>query len=269
MTKEQLINELTVALKSNGFESARFEAKEIVQSVLKDTAWNYEVTPEQVKAVEEMLQRRFNNEPLQYILGEWEFYGLPFKVGSGVLIPRQDTEVLVETVLPLIQNGKSRVFDLCAGSGCIGITLAKLTDANVTLFEKSEQALSYLKENVRLNNVAATVLQYDVLGKPYSGKADIIVSNPPYIKTKEVETLQAEVKHEPRMALDGGEDGLIFYRRIATDWYSSLEDGGYLVFEIGYDQGDAVTQIMQNAGYREVRCKKDLGGNDRVVIGQR
>ncbi len=269
MNKEQLIIHATEVLKTNGFESARFEATEIVNSSLGRCFWDAEVTQQQLETVVGMLNRRLKNEPLQYILGEWEFYGLPFKVGSGVLIPRQDTETLVETALPLIKPDCNKVFDLCAGSGCIGITLAKLGKADVTLFEKSDKALKYLKQNIDLNGVTARVLQYDVLGEPFDGVADMIVSNPPYIKTEVVETLDPEVKCEPMMALDGGEDGLIFYRHIAHEWKSALKDGGYLIFEIGFDQGDEVCDILKNAGYTEVACIKDLGKNDRVVIGRK
>ena len=268
MTKEQLINHLFEQLKSNGFESARFEANEIVRSVCTSGLSDVEMTSEQVELARSRLELRLKHEPLQYILGEWEFYGLPFKVGSGVLIPRQDTETLVETVLPLIEKGKTRVFDLCAGSGCIGITLAKLGGAKVTFFEKSCEAIGYLEQNLRLNNVDATVLQYDVLGQPYNGKADIIVSNPPYIKTVVLNSLDTEVKYEPSMALDGGEDGLDFYRHISTAWKPSLETGGYLAFEIGFDQGDAVQEIMRSAGFSDVTFKKDICGHDRVVTGR-
>ena len=268
MTKEQLVVRLADALKQNGFESYKFEAKELVDSVCKGAMSFSEVSPEQVELAEQKLEKRLKNEPLQYILGEWEFYGLPFKVGRGVLIPRQDTEALVETALPLVKAGHKKVLDLCAGSGCIGITLAKLGGADVTLLEKSDDAIKYLKENIVLNNVVAKFMQYDVLTVPSEVSADMIVSNPPYIRSKIVETLSEDVKKEPKMALDGGEDGLIFYRHIANVWKLVLKDGGYLIFEIGYDQETEVTEIMQNAGYNDVKCIKDLGGNPRVIIGR-
>ena len=269
MTKEQLIAELTARLKNNGFESARFEATQIANSVCGSYMLSQNVEPELVALAESKAELRLKHEPLQYILGEWEFFGLPFRVGPGVLIPRQDTETLVETALPLINKSRNRVFDLCAGSGCIGIALAKLSGAKVTFFEKSDDALPYLEENIRLNSIEAEVLHYDVLGVPPNTKVDMIVSNPPYIKTKVVEGLDTEVKCEPLMALDGGEDGLKFYRHIAFSWKPCIELGGYLIFEIGYDQGEAVVEIMKNAGYRDVQCKKDLCGEDRVVIGRK
>lgn len=269
MTKEQLIAELTARLKNSAFESARFEATQIVNSVCGSYMLSQNVEPELVALAESKAELRLKHEPLQYILGEWEFFGLPFRVGPGVLIPRQDTETLVETALPLINKSRNRVFDLCAGSGCIGIALAKLSGARVTFFEKSDDALPYLEENIRLNGIEAEVLHYDVLGAPPNTKVDMIVSNPPYIKTAVVEGLETEVKCEPLMALDGGEDGLRFYRHIATAWKPCIKLGGYLIFEIGFDQGEEVTEIMKNAGYRDVQCKKDLCGEDRVVIGRK
>jgi release factor glutamine methyltransferase len=269
MTKEQLVNRVAETLKQNGFESYKFEAKEIVDLVCNGVLSFSEVTTEQVLCAEQKLGLRLKNEPLQYILGEWEFYGLPFKVGRGVLIPRQDTETLVETALPLVKAGHKRVLDLCAGSGCIGITLAKLGGAEVTLVEKSDEALQYLKQNVELNKVNVTVKQYDVLTEPFKETVDMMVSNPPYIRSDVVEGLSEDVKKEPKMALDGGEDGLKFYRHIASEWKSVLKNGGYLIFEIGFDQETEVVGIMQKAGYQEVACIKDLGGNPRVVVGQK
>ena len=268
MTVEELILKTSAELLACGIESARFEAKQLVSAVTNGKFSFEAVTTEEIRHLDQMLDRRKAHEPLQYILGEWEFYGFPFKVGSGVLIPRQDTETLIEAALPLIKKG-DKVFDLCAGSGCIGITLAKLKGADVTLFEKSREALEYIKQNITLNAVNVSVSEYDVLGKPFDGKADVIVSNPPYIKTAVVNELSAEVKHEPKMALDGGSDGLIFYRHIASVWKESLNGGGWLIFEIGFDQGDEVSEILENAGYKEVRCIKDLGQNDRVVIGRK
>ncbi len=269
MTYEQLIESLTLRLKNDGFESARFEATQIAKAVCGECTSDTLIETKTVSDVGYLLSRRIHHEPLQYVLGEWEFYGLPFKVGRGVLIPRQDTETLVETALPLVKMGHKTVLDLCAGSGCIGITLAKLGDAEVTLVEKSREAMKYLKQNVELNRVSATVVEYDVLGTPPKGAVDMIVSNPPYIRSKVVGTLSPEVKCEPRMALDGGEDGLVFYRAIANNWKSVLKDGGYLLFEIGYDQRDEVVEIMKNAGYSDVTCIKDLCQNPRVVMGRK
>jgi release factor glutamine methyltransferase len=220
-------------------------------------------------AMDFAVNRALNGEPLAYILGEWEFYGLPFYVGKGVLIPRPDTETVVETAINLLKGKQNpTVFDLCAGSGCIGITLAHYTDANVKLFEKSVDALLYIFKNIKLNGVEAEVYECDVLGEPpLKDTADLIISNPPYIRSNVLETLEPEVKREPIMALDGGEDGLIFYRHIAKVWKKSLNKGGWLVFEIGFDQAEDVTKIMQDEGFSDVQVIKDLGKNNRVVLG--
>lgn len=266
MTKQELIEKIAKILGEAGFESARFEATQIVESLLGDGG---SVTDEIEHKAEELVNRRLEREPLQYILGEWEFYGLPFYVGKGVLIPRSDTETAVETAIKLL-DGKQNptVFDLCAGSGCIGITLAHYTDANVRLFEKSPEALQYIFKNIKLNGVEPQVYECDVLGEPpLTDTADLIISNPPYIKTEVIETLEPEVKCEPKLALDGGEDGLIFYRHIARVWKKSLKPSGWLVFEIGFDQAESVTKIMQDEGYCDITVIKDLGKNNRVVLG--
>ena len=169
LTVEELVLKLTAELLEFGIESARFEAKELVASACVKKFSFENVDDNELKALNEMVCRRKQNEPLQYILGEWEFYGLPFKVGSGVLIPRQDTETLVETASPLIKSDDT-VFDLCAGSGCIGITLSKLSGANVYLFEKSRDALKYIKENGYTTVVMADVIQYVQDGKPLPPK---------------------------------------------------------------------------------------------------
>ncbi len=267
MTKSDLIKSIAKKLSVAGIESARFEATQIVEFLLDDGC---SVTAEIEQKAECLADRRLHREPLQYILGEWEFYGLPFCVGEGVLIPRPDTETAVETAIKLLKaKQKPTVFDLCAGSGCIGITLAHYTDSNVTLFEKSPEALEFIFKNIKLNGVEAQVYECDVLGEPpLSKKADLIISNPPYIRSDVIETLEPEVKCEPRLALDGGEDGLLFYRHIAKVWKKSLNEGGWLVFEIGFDQAESVTKIMQDEGFCEIEVVKDLSGNNRVVFGK-
>ncbi len=266
MTKQELIEKIAKTLNEKGFESARFEATQIVEFSLGNSD---SVTAETERQAEELVNRRLDREPLQYILGEWEFYGLPFRVGKGVLIPRPDTETVVETAIKLLKGKQNpTVFDLCAGSGCIGITLAKHTDAKVSLFEKSPEALLYIFENLKSNGVKSEVYECDVLGEPpLNDTADLIISNPPYIKSEVIETLEPEVKCEPKMALDGGEDGLIFYRHIAKVWKKSLKSGGWLVFEIGFDQAEDVSKIMQDEGFSDVKVIKDLGYNNRVVLG--
>ncbi|MBE6799300.1 MAG: peptide chain release factor N(5)-glutamine methyltransferase [Ruminococcaceae bacterium] len=258
MSDRAVERKIAEVLHNNGFPSAGFEARQMVLSAKTETE------------AMQFLERRLRHEPLQYILGEWEFYGLPFSVGPGVLIPRPDTEVVVETAIKLL-NGQSnmRVLDICSGSGCIGIALGVHCNAEVTLLEKSPDALRFLRDNLKCNHIDATVLECDVLedGLSVAGQ-DLIISNPPYIKTSVLPSLEREVKCEPKMALDGGEDGLVFYRRITELARSSLKSGGYLVFEIGFDQRDEVMAIFRRNGFEDITCVKDYGGNDRVVFGK-
>ena len=237
-------------LKEGGVADYRFEARQIM------------TLPKEKR--EQAVRRRLSGEPLQYILGEWEFYGLPFTVGEGVLIPRPDTETLIDAVLPLI-NKDSAVLDLCSGSGAIAITLKKLKNCTVTALEKSPDALKYLIKNAALNNTDIDIIEGDIFAFTPPQSYDLIVSNPPYIKTADIKLLQKEVQKEPAMALDGGEDGLVFYRKLAQ-FAPYLKEGGAMAVEIGYDMAKPVTAIFANA---KLNCKtvKDLTGNDRVIIG--
>lgn len=215
----------------------------------------------------EMVQ---NGTPLQYILGEWDFYGLTLTVNKDVLIPRSDTEVLVDKALELIKAG-DRVLDLCTGSGCISAALLNNADCFVTAVELSDKAIKVAEQNLkRLTNGNFEIKKADVLDNPdgtFTEKYDIIVSNPPYIKTKVIDTLDKNVRNEPVMALDGGEDGLRFYRAIAQGWKSLLKSGGSLLVEIGFDQADEVAQILKNNGFCDVKTIKDTCGLHRVIIG--
>ena len=258
MTTSQLKRFFLENLQKAGIESADFEAEQLARYT----------DPEKR---EETLRRRLNGEPLQYILGEWEFFGITLSVGDGVLIPRADTETVVERAIKLLKGTeKPLVYDLCAGSGCIGIAVAKFTGASLKFFEKSPKALKYLKANVESTGTNGEITVCDVLEEPDEGlpEADLIISNPPYIKSDVIPSLQREVQFEPKMALDGGEDGLIFYRTIAKKWKKKIKKGGYLVFEIGFDQAKEVTEILQNEGYSEVKAERDLTGNHRVVYGK-
>lgn len=258
MTTAELKSFFKEGLKKAGIESADFEAEQLAQYT----------DPERR---EQTLRRRLSGEPLQYILGEWDFYGITLKVGEGVLIPRPDTETVAERAIKLLKgNEKPLVYDLCAGSGCIGIALAKFGGAKVKFFEKSEKALKYLKVNVESTNTNGEIIVCDVLEEPNEDliEADLIISNPPYIKSGVMPSLQREVQFEPKMALDGGEDGLIFYRTIANKWKKKIKKGGYLVFEIGFDQMAEVTEILKMQGYSDVTAEKDLCGNYRVVYGK-
>ena len=218
-----------------------------------------------------LLGRRLSGEPLQYILGEWEFYGYKFKVGKGVLIPRDDTEVLLRTALDYLKDKpKAKVLDLCSGSGALAVVIAKETDAEVYALEKSAEALPYLCENITLNKANIEVIAGDVLNcaDEFTDRSfDLIISNPPYVISDEIDTLQTEISYEPRMALDGGEDGLRFYRAIVKDYVSKIKRGGMLAFELGEGQFNDVKALMEKENIKDIGEKLDLGGIQRVVYG--
>lgn len=229
---------------------------------------NNEMLEEQQKEFEIAVKKRAEHIPLQYIIGEQQFMGIDFKVNSNVLIPRQDTEILVEQALKVIRPGM-QVLDLCTGSGCIIISIMKNID-DITGYgvDISKQALLVAKENARLNSVVVNWQRSDMF-ENINETFDMIVSNPPYIPTKVIDTLMPEVRDfEPVEALDGKEDGLFFYRKIVEQSSEYLNPNGYLYMEIGHDQGEAVSQMMVDAGYKDVQVVKDLAGLDRVVKGQ-
>lgn len=218
-----------------------------------------------------MCERRKNGEPLQYLLGEWEFYGLSFKLGKGVLIPRADTESLVDIALDLlkpVQNPK--ILDLCSGTGCIAVALAnKRPDATVTALEISDDAYGYLTKNISLNNVKVTPVKADLKDYIPAAKLNLITSNPPYIPKETIATLQKEVLYEPRKALDGGIDGLDFYRVIAKLYVERLCAFGWLCVEVGIGQSGKVAKIFSDNGLANVQAHKDYNGVERVVYGQK
>ena len=226
-----------------------------------------EVRKEEQERYQELIEVRKKHIPLQHITGEQEFMGLSFLVNEHVLIPRQDTEILVEWVLKVLQPGMT-VLDMCTGSGCILVSLAKFVDGIlVTGADISKQALEVAKHNAQKHNVDATFVQSDLF-ETIEMKYDVIVSNPPYIRTDVIEGLKEEVKlHDPYIALDGKEDGLYFYRKIVEESVKFLNPGGKLYFEVGYDQGCEVKELMEAQGFKEVAVKKDLAGLDRVVFG--
>lgn len=226
-----------------------------------------EVPPEQCDRYVEYIQRRQKREPLQQITGYQEFMGLRFKVTPDVLIPRQDTETLVEEVMRYLHDGM-HLLDMCTGSGCILLSLLKYSnDCEGTGCDISEKALKVAEENAEMLSLNASFVQSNLF-ENISGKYEFIVSNPPYIPTGVIPTLMEEVRdHEPVSALDGREDGLYFYRKIVEKAGEYLYPGGMLFFEIGYDQAEKVSSLMQEAGYQEVTVCKDLAGLDRVVYG--
>ena len=226
------------------------------------------LSDEQIRTIDAALLRRLNGEPLQYILGEWTFYGRPFSVGEGVLIPRADTETLVEAALSLASVvEKPQIADLCAGSGCIAVTLAReLSGASVDAFEKSEEAFSYLTRNIARHGAAVRPFLFDVCASS-AGLYDMIVSNPPYLSGEDMAHLQREVSFEPSMALAGGADGLDFYRIITRRWKSNLKNGGALLYEVGAGQADSVSAILSENGFADICTWRDLCGIIRVVGG--
>ncbi len=260
-------------LNSAGVIDARNDAWLLLAFVCKIDHTYYYVHMEDVLSDElleeykSVLDKRTERVPLQYITGEQDFMGLPFRVNSSVLIPRQDTETLVEEALKIVRPGM-KVLDLCTGSGCILISILKnITDVEGFGYDISKQGLIVAKENAKLNNVTATFERSDLFDS-ITDTFDVIVSNPPYIPTEVLHGLMPEVvEFEPYQALDGKEDGLYFYRKIIADCRDYLNPGGTILFEIGHDQGEAVSHMLIEAGFSGVRVVKDLTGNDRVVIG--
>lgn len=230
-----------------------------------------QITDEKLSELLNLVKRRSNHEPLQYLLESWSFCGFDFCVGEGVLIPRDDTEVVVNLCIDFLKNSKSKkVLDLCAGSGAISVALEKLAGAEVTALELSNDAFKFLEKNIKLNNSKVKAVKGDVF-KSYcdfeDNTFDLIVSNPPYIKSDEIQTLQAEVQQEPRLALDGGKSGYDFYEAIIKYWSSKIRHGGALAFELGENQSDYVTALMKSQGFENIRTSLDLGGVQRAIIG--
>ncbi|MDD6464278.1 MAG: peptide chain release factor N(5)-glutamine methyltransferase [Clostridiaceae bacterium] len=262
-------------LRASGKENSDFDARCLLEFVLNLNPTQYLLNrSEEVDSVcaekfLSLVERRSNGEPLQYILGKWEFMGLPFYVGEGVLIPRPETEMLVEFALDFLMDKKNPVvIDLCSGSGCIAISVAKhLPNAKVYAVEKSDLAFPYLKKNIWLNcvfNVSA--VHGDIFDRTLLSdiKPDLILSNPPYIRSSEIASLQSEVRNEPSMALDGGEDGLIFYREIANGWLDRLGTGGAIAVECAEDQTeDIIRMFSKKTQYAE--AFNDLSGLPRTV----
>ena len=214
------------------------------------------------------INMRLRHVPLQHIIGHTGFMGLDFKVSRDVLIPRQDTETLVETVLDREKDPAISILDLCTGSGCIAVSLKKLGGySQVAASDLSDKAIGLAMRNASINDTEIRLIKSDLF-KDIDGRFDVIVSNPPYIPAEEIETLSPEVRdHDPRMALDGGEDGLDIYRRIVSECGDVLNAGGRLYMEIGFDQAAAVGGLMEKAGFRDIEVVKDLAGKDRVIFG--
>lgn len=264
-------------LKSNQIDSPKLKARLLLQYVLDLKREqiiiydNKEVTQQQERAYMQNIEKLIKGTPLQHITNTQEFMKMNFYVNSDVLIPRPDTEVLVEEAIKLGKEKRNPVIlDLCTGSGAIAVSIAKyLPNAKVYASDISKKALEVAKINANNNDVADRIefINSDLFEKMKEMKFDIIVSNPPYIRTSVIKTLDAEVQEEPIIALDGGKDGLNFYRKIVEEAYPHLKFESYLCFEIGYDQKEEVTEIIKNAKvYSGTYCKKDLYGNDRVIV---
>ena len=271
MTLSEAFNYGVYFLSSNGIDEAEFKSLCLVCHLagIKNSEYQLHKSDEIImKRFADLLWRVKSGEPLQYVIGKWDFYESEFFVGEGVLIPRPETEELTELV---IKKAKSLdnpvVLDLCSGSGCIGISIAKaVPTATVYCLEKSSEALFYLMKNADgIKNVR--VVQGDIFLPAELPVADIIVSNPPYIKSGDIEKLQPEVQREPSLALDGGEDGLDFYRAICEKWRSYLLLGGSVYFEIGDEQGKYVHNILKENNFSDVEIIKDMYGNDRIATG--
>ena len=280
ITYNNLYLDIRQQLRKAGIEAATLEARELVcfgtgksrEELARDGGLY--ASPELERQVRSLVDRHLAGEPVAYLIGEWEFYGLPLDISPDVLIPRPDTEVLAGQAIEYIQTlGECRVLDLCAGSGCIGLAEAsQVPRARVVLGEYSDAALKVCRQNIRRNGLTGRVvpMQADAREKPERalGEFQCIVSNPPYIPRADLETLDASVKdYEPHLALDGGEDGLDFYQTISGKWKEALAPGGRLYFEVGIGQADTVLRIMRAQGFGDIQIVKDLHDIPRVVFG--
>jgi release factor glutamine methyltransferase len=256
------------------------EAQEIICHVLKIDkiqlyTENPEITSEQAHTIKSLIERRLKKEPLQYIIGECYFYNIKIKVGRGVLIPRPETEILVEQVLErqkLISNTGNRILDLCTGSGCIALAIGKnAPEFQIFGIDKSEKAVKYATENKALNNIKNVIFLVGDMFNPFKEKIfACITANPPYVKTDEISKLQPEIKnYEPLEALNGGEDGLNFYRKIIENAEKYLLNSGLIFLEIGQGQAKAVQNIALMSGFNVIEVVKDIAGIDRVMILQK
>ena len=279
MTIKQAIIKGTTILKLDNISTPKMKTRLLLQYVLKKPRQylivydNKELTKKEEQEYLKYIQMVKNGEPIEHITHQKEFMKLDFYVDKNVLIPRQDTEILVEEIIKIAKHIKAKkILDLCTGSGDIAISLAKYIDnIQITALDISSKAIDIATKNARINNVEdrITFVESNLFDSLAEEKYDIIVSNPPYIKRKVIEKLDKEVRKEPIIALDGGEDGLDFYRKIIDNGYKYLKYGGYIGLEIGYDQKEDVTKIIkEKQHYKNTFCKKDLYDNDRVIITQ-
>lgn len=274
MTYRQILSEAEVILRNAGIDEYKSDAWLLFEYVfdMNRTAYLMKADSEASDKVSEyrtVIDERATRKPLQHITGVQEFFGLEFMVNENVLIPRQDTEILVEEAIRIIKEFDYKVLDMCTGSGCIAITIGKnCKNVIVTGVDISSEALKVSKINKERNSADNVNFLQSNLFENINDKYNIIVSNPPYIESDVIDTLMKEVKDfEPRLALDGEADGLKFYREITKQSLEYILPGGYLLYEIGHNQGEAVSSIMKENGYTSVKVIKDLAGLDRVVVG--
>lgn len=276
MTIFEAYNETKKKLQKAGIEDFVFEAKEIIKHITNLSAtqilmnYNKPLTDFQKTNLTAIIRQREIRYPLQYIFGSWDFYGNSFYVGPGVLVPRADTEVLVEECLSFLKGKENpKVLDLCAGTGCIGITLAKeIPTAKVILVEKYQEAAAYLDKNISLNKTEnAKYVLGDIFEAAEGDKQyDLIVSNPPYIPEKEMSIISPETEFEPKTALLANEEGLQFYRAIIKNYKASLNKGGMMAFEVGIGEAQRVYGLLAEAEFKDIQIKKDLNNIERVVF---
>ena len=272
--------DLRAEFRKKGIAGYQIEARDLVAFALdlSDEEFvakrNQYIFDKDVQKIEELKALRYSGVPLQHITGRWEFYGLPMEVTTDTLIPRPDTETLVEVAIEQLKTrSKGRVLDLCCGTGCVGLAVLKNVSEGITgvLADLSEPALEVARRNVVHNSLSHRTLTYQVdaleEASPLLGKFHMILCNPPYIPTADIMTLDIEVQKEPHMALDGGGDGLDFYRAVCRNFAPALNKGGVLAFEVGLGQFEDVMAIMEEAGYKNVQFRCDLAGIERVVWG--
>ena len=276
MTVLALGNALKSLLRRAGVENPDGDAADIIKATLGYTRvdcithGDREVDPDSGEKAVRLARRRADGEPIQYVIGTWSFMGRDYLVGEGVLIPRDDTEVVTGAALELIKSVPSpKVADLCAGSGIIGITVKKeRPDAAVTAVEKSAEAYAYLMRNCEKNAADLRLIHADLAdsaGEIPDQSLDQLISNPPYIRSKEIAALQSEVQYEPRLALDGGEDGYDLYRLILKHWTTKLKSGGSIAFEIGEGQFETIKEMLTRYGFQRVTGHPDIQGTVRAV----
>ena len=277
MTIRETLTKGMIILKNSNIETPKLKARLLLQYILKKPRQyliiydNKELEKKEQWEYFVNIEKLANGVPLQHITHTQEFMKMDFYVNENVLIPRPDTEILVEEVIQIAQKmNKPRILDLCTGSGAIAISIAKnVPTAEVYAIDISEKALEIAKKNARNLQAKVEFIKSNLFNNLGKTKFDIIVSNPPYIKKEDIKHLSKEVKKEPEIALDGGYDGLDFYRKITSKAIDYLKFGSYLCFEIGYDQKEEVTEIIEETKhYTDIYSKKDLYGNDRIIISK-